>query len=40
MDHLSPSETPVAPQSHADYSPPTAEELKYAILAMLIYWIG
>jgi starch phosphorylase len=40
MDHLSPSETPVAPQSHADYSPPTAEELKNAILAKLIYWIG
>jgi glycogen phosphorylase len=40
MDHLSPSETPVAPQSHADYSPPTAEELKNAILAKLIYSIG
>ena len=40
MDQLSPSETPAAPQSHADYSPPTAEELKNAILAKLVYSIG
>ena len=39
MDQLT-SEPHVAPQSHADYSPPTAEELKNAILAKLVYSIG
>src|SRR5438270_8658443 len=34
------SEPHVAPQNHAAYSPPTAEELKNAILAKLVYSIG
>jgi glycogen phosphorylase len=40
MDQVSPSESPNAPHSHADSTPPTVDELKTAILAKLTYSIG
>jgi glycogen phosphorylase len=40
MDQVSPNQTPNVPHSHADSTPPTAEELKTAILNKLVYAIG
>ena len=40
MDQVSPNQTSNAPHSHADSTPPTAEELKTAILNKLVYAIG
>jgi glycogen phosphorylase len=40
MDQVSPNQTANVPHSHADSTPPTAEELKTAILNKLVYAIG